>query len=200
MVDGNVERVLGRMFGGLREGKPRGDKRKRFIDRERPGDFNQAMMELGATLCTPRTPQCVLCPLNAWCQSRSAEAVRPRAPRKRRELRYALVERSGSVLLVQRPADASLMAGMWELPSVPEDRRNGNEPVAKLRHSITDTDYDVSVISVLPDDLPSVQGEGSLVFAQTVGTVAADRVGTQGAAPGWWLSRDVIEPNLRIGS
>ena len=157
VVDGNVERVLGRMFGRTegREGAWR--QAEALIDRERPGDFNQAMMELGATLCTPRTPQCVLCPLNAWCQSRSGEAIRPQAPRKRRELYYALVERSGSVLLVQRPADASLMAGMWELPSVPEDRRNGHEPVAKLRHSITDTDYDVSVISVLPDDLQSLE-------------------------------------------
>ena len=152
-VDGNVERVLGRMFGPAigREGVwLRADA---LLDRKRPGDFNQAMMELGATLCTPRAPQCPQCPLNHWCQARGAEVLQPQAPRKRKTLHYALVEKNDSVLLVQRPADASLMAEMWELPGLPENTWNGNEPLARLWHSITDTDYEVFVMAASLDDL-----------------------------------------------
>ena len=121
-----------------------------MLDRERAGDFNQAMMELGATVCTPRAPQCPMCPLHNWCVSRGANPARPQAARKRRQLIYGLARRNGSVLLVQRPAKASLMAGMWELPALPEAQHNGAEPMAKLRHAITDTDYDVSVFTVAP--------------------------------------------------
>jgi A/G-specific adenine glycosylase len=156
-VDGNVERVLGRVFGRV-EGKDAvWQQAEAVLDRRRPGDFNQAMMELGATVCTPRAPQCLLCPLNPWCQSRGAEAVRPQAPRKRKTLHYALAKKDGSILLLQRPADASLMAGMWELPPAQRSNRNGNEPIARLRHSITDTDYDIFVIAGLLDDQKSLE-------------------------------------------
>ncbi len=74
VVDGNVERVLDRMFGAAREGKPRGSGLNSLLDRERPGDFNQAMMELGATVCTPRAPQCQICPLCAIGALRAAPA------------------------------------------------------------------------------------------------------------------------------
>ncbi len=152
VVDGNVERVLTRMIGRA-EGREAAWKRaEALLERQRPGDFNQAMMELGATICTPRAPQCALCPLNAWCKSRGADAMRPQTPRKRKQLYYALARKGSAVLLVQRPATASLMAGMWELPLVPNGQRKGNTPVARLRHSITDTDYDVSVILAAPDD------------------------------------------------
>src|SRR5271155_6009738 len=70
VVDGNVERVLDRMFGtsGNREGN--WQRAEALLDRARPGDFNQAMMELGATICTPRAPQCLVCPLITWCATR----------------------------------------------------------------------------------------------------------------------------------
>ena len=152
-VDGNVDRVLGRMFGGDEGTESTWQRADALLDRNRPGDFNQAMMELGATICTPRAPQCMLCPLNPWCQSRGAEAARPQAARKRKNLCYALVRENRAVFLVQRPAEASLMAGMWELPTVPESQRNGHNPVARLRHSITDTDYEVSIIRLLPEVL-----------------------------------------------
>ena len=85
-VDGNVERVLGRVFGSAQSREAAWQQAETLLDRYRPGDFNQAMMELGATVCTPRTPRCPLCPLNAWCESRGAIAVRPQAARKRRQL------------------------------------------------------------------------------------------------------------------
>ena len=158
VLDGNVERVLERMFSRSEGREGAWQTAEGLLDHERPGDFNQAMMELGATICTPRTPQCLLCPLNAWCQSRGAETERPQAPRKRKHLCYALARRNGAVFLVRRPAEASLMAGMWELPTIVEGKRDGHKPVARLRHSITDTDYEVSVKMVSPDEVRSLEG------------------------------------------
>jgi A/G-specific adenine glycosylase len=157
LVDGNVERVLGRVFGRAEEREAAWLHAETLLDRKRPGDFNQAMMELGATVCTPKTPQCLLCPLNLWCQSRGADTPPPQPVRKTNQLWYALARKDGSVLLVQRSADTSLMAGMWELPPLPECERNGRPPVVTLRHSITDTDYRVSVISVSTDVLRGFQ-------------------------------------------
>jgi len=153
VVDGNVERVLNRMFGRAEGREAAWQRAEHLLDHERPGDFNQAMMELGATICTPRAPQCLLCPLNAWCKSRGAETVQSRAPRKPEHLCYGLACKNGAVFLVRRPAEASLMAGMWELPSVAESQRDGHKEVAKLRHSITDTDYEVLVVRLSPERL-----------------------------------------------
>jgi A/G-specific adenine glycosylase len=157
-VDGNVERVLTRVLGHPAGREATWHRAEVLLDHGRPGDFNQAMMELGATVCTPRAPQCLLCPLNRWCKCRGADAARPQAARKHKQLCYALVRKGKNVLLAQRPANASLMAAMWELPAVAESRRDGNQPVARLRHSITDTDYEVLVFSVAPDGLQSPKG------------------------------------------
>ena len=74
-------------------GKIVDDKPKLCSKRERPGDFNQAMMELGATICTPRAPQCLLCPVNDFCRSRGAERSRPQPARKSKQLCYALARK-----------------------------------------------------------------------------------------------------------
>jgi A/G-specific adenine glycosylase len=148
VVDGNVERVFDRMFGEAGGREAAWQRAESLLDRARPGDFNQAMMELGATVCTPRAPQCPLCPLHPWCASRGAKDVPSKPIRKREQLAYGLVRKNGLILLVQRPDNASLMAGMWELPALSDAQRNGNEPLATLRHAITDTDYQVSVFAV----------------------------------------------------
>jgi A/G-specific adenine glycosylase len=158
VVDGNVERVLMRMSGRAEGREAAWQKARTLLDRSRPGAFNQAMMELGATVCTPRAPQCPRCPLNVWCKSRGAEVAPPAVARKRKKLCYALVQKRRAVLLVQRPMNVSLMAGMWELPAIPGRRLNGNKPVATLRHSITDTDYDVAVVAVSAESLHSPEG------------------------------------------
>jgi len=142
VVDGNVERVLDRMFGTSDDRERNWQRAAALLDRARPGDFNQAMMELGATLCTPRAPQCLICPLNDWCQSRGAEAPKPQPVRKQKQLHYALACEGGSVLLVQRSHDAKRMAGMWELPEI---NVTHDEPIATFRHSITNSDYFVAV-------------------------------------------------------
>ena len=148
VVDGNVERVLARLFGRADARESAWQRAEALLDPIRPGDFNQAMMELGATLCTPRTPKCLVCPLHRWCQSRGADAAKPQPPRNRKQLHHALARKGNSVLLVQRPADAKRMAGMWELPKL--DARTADQPLAKFRHSITDTDYEVSIVPASP--------------------------------------------------
>jgi len=145
VVDGNVERVLQRVGGKRISGAQFWQSAEALLDRERPGDFNQAMMELGATVCTPRAPACLTCPVAEWCATRGEMAIGPKAARqKKREIHYALDYRDGKVLLVQRPHDATLMAGMWELPEIAPPADHG-KPAFTLRHSITVTDYTVRV-------------------------------------------------------
>ncbi|MGA8876968.1 MAG: A/G-specific adenine glycosylase [Candidatus Korobacteraceae bacterium] len=178
VVDGNVERVLQRLFGnGIgspqvspKDGRSWGTKAAQgreaawqqaetLLDRARSGDFNQAMMELGATICTPRAPRCLVCPLNAFCKSRGATALNPPTVRKRKSVSYALARQNSSVLLVRRPEDSSLMAGMWELPALDPSLANGDQPLLRVRHSITDTDYRVAVFAIAADQLPDCAAE-----------------------------------------
>ena len=183
VVDGNVERVLQRLFGKGAQVSPKDGRTLRqaqgrlwgtgpgreaawrlaeaLLDPARPGDFNQAMMELGATICTPRAPQCLVCPVNAFCVSRGAGSVPAPAPRKLKAVNYALVRQGDSTLLARRAADSSLMAGMWELPGLDPDLVNGDEPLLRVRHSITDTDYRVAVYSAHPDKFAHVAAESS---------------------------------------
>ena len=78
VVDGNVERVLERLLGREDGREVAWQRAEALLDRERPGDFNQAMMELGATVCTPRAPQCLVCPVNSLCVTRGVEAPKPK--------------------------------------------------------------------------------------------------------------------------
>lgn len=154
VVDGNVERVITRLWARNFENGATWDAAAELLDRARPGDFNQAMMELGATLCLPGQPRCASCPVRRWCLAQGQFGERAAEPRKRATLRYSLATRDGSVFLVRRPAGSSLMAGMWELPEIRADsefRSNGHRGF-KLRHAITVTDFSVEV---LPGDPPT---------------------------------------------
>jgi A/G-specific adenine glycosylase len=147
VVDGNVERVLQRVSGKRLAGDELWKAATHLLDAKRPGDFNQAMMELGAVVCTPRAPGCLKCPVVELCATRGELAPTGKAaPQKKREIHYALDRRNGDggvgeVFLVQRALDASLMPGMWELPEL--TTMNGGSPSFTLRHSITVTDYTV---------------------------------------------------------
>jgi A/G-specific adenine glycosylase len=171
VVDGNVERVLHRVLGRRLAGEELWAAAEDMLDRTRPGDFNQAMMELGATVCTPRAPACLMCPVVELCATRGELAGAAKAARQnKREIHYALHCRSNGrgeeVFLVQRPHDASLMAGMWELPQIthPEDHA---KPVLTVRHSITVTDYTVQVWRV-----NDVTSSGQWVAKDRLGKVA----------------------------
>jgi A/G-specific adenine glycosylase len=145
VVDGNVERVLGRVHGIPLAGETVWQAADGLLSRKRPGDFNQAMMELGATICLPRQPLCDRCPVFGLCASRGTlGASNKRIRQKRRKIGYGLDHRNGSVLLVQRPKRSSLMPGMWELPERPLAGKALPGTVT-LRHSITVTDYTVLV-------------------------------------------------------
>jgi A/G-specific adenine glycosylase len=145
VVDGNVERVLQRFSGSRLAGEKLWKRAEAMLDHERPGDFNQAMMELGATVCTPRAPACLMCPVVELCSTRGEMNGLAKPPRQKKlEIHYALDWREAHVLLVQRPRDASLMAGMWELPEIsPSDHHAKSD--FSVRHSITVTDYTVHV-------------------------------------------------------
>ncbi len=143
-VDGNVERVVQRVLGRAVCGNRLWRVAADLLSPSRPGDFNQAMMELGATLCLPREPKCRLCPVEGMCRTRGELKPSPPARRQaRKEVDYALDCRQGSIFLVRRAREMTLMPGMWELPEIPRDR--SIEPSFTLRHSITSTDYLVRV-------------------------------------------------------
>lgn len=140
VVDGNVERVLQRLLGGGRHDP--WEVAGTLLSRKRPGDFNQAVMELGATVCLPGEPACPACPVRRFCATQGRGPATATAARRRQKIAYALALRDGCVLLRQRPPAASLMPGMWELPQ-PNGRRGA--PLFSLRHSITNTDFEVTV-------------------------------------------------------
>lgn len=146
VVDGNVERVLARIFAWRESKRDTVWKTaQRLLAPDRPGDFNQAMMELGATVCLPAQVQCAACPLFPWCRTRGLGPAKPKERRRRRQqLHYRLAQRRKAIFLVQRGRDSSLMPGMWELPEVP---LNGVRPqiALRLRHSITVTDFRIEV-------------------------------------------------------
>ena len=121
LVDGNVARVLARVF--RLEGDARAQSWKlaaELLPRGRAGEFNEALMELGATVCTPRSPRCTICTIRTLCRGRD-EPERFPTPRQRPDRpllewqALALVRRDGAVLLARRP-EGALFAGLWDLP------------------------------------------------------------------------------------
>jgi len=159
VVDGNVERVLQKLSGNKMAREEMWEAANHLLDAGRPGDFNQAMMELGAVICTPKAPSCLLCPVSELCPTRDESKIAEKsAPQKRREIHYSLIcreknNRENEIFLVQRARDISLMAGMWELPEIPTPRTH-TKPIFNLRHSITVTDYTVQVWQTAPPKLP----------------------------------------------
>lgn len=154
-VDGNVERVL-RRLRGWDENSGTSAKVKtgaaRLMDASRPGDFNQAMMELGATVCVPRGPRCTQCPVCELCVTQGEHRVTERKRMRSVESAYAFLRRTprgrtiaAEVLLEQRQADASLMPGMWELPAIDAAAVETEARAFAVRHSITDTNYYVTI-------------------------------------------------------
>jgi A/G-specific adenine glycosylase len=169
VVDGNVERVLCRL-AGWEEGSRTGggaalrhkieDLAAKLLDPNHPGDFNQALMELGATVCLPRNPHCLVCPIAEDCKTRGEHKTLPRAPMLSREVAYALSVRTGrqlgethrEVLLEQRPAELTVMPGLWELPTLRDPAVPEEELRMTVRHAIMQVNYYVRVRTVFEDD------------------------------------------------
>lgn len=173
-VDGNVARVFSRWL--CREGDPRGSKAlselrrvgRQLLPGGRAGDWNQALMELGATLCSPGVPGCVDCPVENLCRAKAAgrqnEIPERRKAKERPTLRLAAawVRRGDAILLARRP-DRGLFASMWELPaaevlqgadekaSLAEWLGAGysvGEPIASVSQTLTHREYEVVIYEV----------------------------------------------------
>lgn len=141
VVDGNVERVLARLYGApLVDSWVRASE---ILDSRNPGDFNQAMMELGATVCLPQRPLCGQCPVREFCRAQGKLTKAQKAARHKRQANYVLLRKGEDLYLVKRERGASLMAEMWELPQL--ETAPAREPLLTLRHAITNTDYLVKV-------------------------------------------------------
>jgi len=176
VVDGNVERVLCRLQGWEEAGRLGGATLRRkiealaaeILDRRRPGDFNQALMELGATVCMPRNPRCLVCPLMADCGTRGEHKTRPRARMLSREVACALSVRtrihSGleirEVLLEQRPDSNTVMPGLWELPALRDAAVAQTQIRMTVRHAIMQVNYYVRVGTVAENDAEALTVAG----------------------------------------
>ena len=142
VVDGNVRRVLARLFAlrgaAYRKDGPFYNIAETLLDREDPGDFNQALMELGATICTPKAPACPACPLRGGCEAR-AKGSQESLPEKAAghapvqvTVAAALIRERGRTLLVRRP-EGRLMGRLWELPQTSLESRGRPDLERELR-------------------------------------------------------------------
>jgi A/G-specific adenine glycosylase len=184
-LDGNAARVVARLAGiGEPIDKPATRVRLRaagetWVPAERSGAFAEAVMELGATVCTPRAPACDACPLRADCRAhalRATGSIPARSPRRTKTLvrvAFARVRRDERVLLVRRPS--GLLAGLWSLPtlahegSVPEQSAivfdglalsalglipGSATRVGEVRHVFTHRDVTAEVFDVVAKAAP----------------------------------------------
>jgi A/G-specific adenine glycosylase len=154
VLDGNVFRVLSRIGNDSTDIASSAGKKTfsalaaALLDSERPGDHNQALMELGATVCLPKNPQCLVCPVSALCLA-SAAGTQDRLPVKKKSQKSVSVERilywitrGNKVLLWQRPAESKLMPGFWELPEAEQlPRIDPGVEQGSFRHGITFHNY-----------------------------------------------------------
>jgi A/G-specific adenine glycosylase len=145
VVDGNVKRVIARLFRIDKTlGQAEGEKTLRALaDRllapRRPGDHNQAVMDLGASVCTPKNPACETCPLRRLCEAFAEDEPtayprrRPRARPPHRVVTAAVIRRQGRLLLGKRPPEG-LLGGLWEFPGGKVEA--GETPRAALRREL----------------------------------------------------------------
>lgn len=126
-LDGNIRRVLARIFNvSLPARSPQGERllwdlARRCLPTGQAGDFNQAIMDLGSSVCTPRAPACLICPLSEPCRARSLGLqlerpvleARPAVPHY--TVTAAVIHRDGTVLIARRPSHG-LLGGLWEFP------------------------------------------------------------------------------------
>lgn len=172
VVDGNVERVICRLQGWDEAGRTGGAELRRkieahatsILDAQHPGEFNQAMMELGAMICLPRNPRCLACPLSPHCVTRGEHAIQPRPRMLSREVAYALTVRPGrrpgehhrEVLIEQRPESLTVMPGLWELPTLSDVVVPDADVLMTVRHAIMHVNYYVRVRNVSEEDVETL--------------------------------------------
>lgn len=162
VVDGNVERVVSRLFA-VQTPLPRAKPElvalaDTLTPQARPGDYAQAMMDLGATICTPRSPACVICPLQAVCDARAqgiAADLPRKTPKAAKPLRQGTVwlARQGGALLLEHRPPQGLLGGVLAFPSAGWDGRDMPPPgpaawrdLGAVRHVFTHFTLDLTVL------------------------------------------------------
>jgi A/G-specific adenine glycosylase len=166
-VDGNVIRVISRLTNDPSEVSAPATKRRiaetaqALLDPRRPGDFNQAMMELGATICKPGVPNCLSCPVRASCAALGAGTqqqlpVKLKKPKTREVLLDLVVLlRGAGVFMVQRAANEKRLAGFWELPDTKLLAKTRGKPGTEFTHQIVNDRFRVRVhLATVPKVLP----------------------------------------------
>ncbi len=201
VLDGNVKRVLTRLLG-IREdiGKPATIERLwkeagALVQGPHPGDLNQALMELGATICTPRTPRCADCPVSKFCDARAAgdaESLPIKArkkPARRVEAVAALVVRRGKALAVRRPA-RGLLGGLWDLPG--GDLAPGETPRAGLTRALRErAGLEIAKVSAI-GAIEHVFTHRKLTLHIFRASTSTDRIRLDGFAGHKWLAPGAI--------
>jgi len=190
VVDGNVERVITRLFAistPLPAAKPEIRAEVQAITpANRPGDFAQAMMDLGAMICTPRRPACVLCPVNEDCRvlhDGDPELYPVKAPKKERPVRqgaaFVAISPNGAVFLRKRPA-SGLLGGMAEVPCTDWTARRDGETSAGG--------------APFPARWSACGSVGHVFthFELRLSVYRADNVAEDAAHGGWWASPDEL--------
>ena len=206
-VDGNVERVISRLFAIAGDGTPRGwaaDKKaitaqvQSLVPEDRPGDFAQAVMDLGATVCAPKSPACAVCPWAGPCRARAEGAIesypakpRRKPPPERFGTAFVLVS-DDRVLLRRRPPEG-LLGGMLMPPSTPWIEaawpdHAASEPVAadwreigEVRHVFT---HFALRWRVLRADAPGAAADGEWIDRRRVLDAGLPTVGRKAVSLG----------------
>jgi len=205
VVDGNVVRVLARLDGVRVKLRDASSAAKLFtaradelVDHKRPGDFNQAMMELGATVCRKGVPDCGRCPLAEWCDAmkQGDAAILPRFVAKERKeatVERALVIRAGRILLRRNPHAAKRLAGIAEIPVLSSlGLEPAGEPALVRRRTIGTVTYEEKLHAVVPKaaDLLRWARDAELEWVAAAELSGAALSGPHRRWLGEWLSRD----------
>jgi len=206
VVDGNVERVLQRLAGKSLISKDMWQSAQSLLFKSRPADFNQALMEVGAIVCLPRQPKCDSCPIRKWCATKGeAPRTAPRQSQLRKEVWFILDQRDSQIRLVQRQANSSLMAGMWELPQRPPTVPSSNDAADAAEKRRKNTAHRASRGSALqnnraPKGRKNKQAAPWRTFRHSITITNYTVHVTRGSAPvanGKWITIEEI-PDLPI--
>lgn len=175
-IDGNVMRVVSRLFcieADIAKASSRNEfdeAMRRIISQDQPGDFNQAMMDLGSSICTPTNPQCEICPIQKYCQAyrENRQTAFPIKSKKQKpkDVYYiaGIIENKQQEILLQQRAESGLLAKMWLFPleEVTEVRFN------ELKNQYDPAAWDLFSSTQVAEDSPDFFTEEAIVWQKKV--------------------------------
>jgi len=199
VVDGNVARVFARLLGWRDDFRLPAARRKlsdwlqpHIATAKIPGDFNQAMMELGALVCLPRTPRCAVCPLRTFCRAfrTHTQTLLPARPRSDKKLPVrhtvaVVIRRRGKILLVQ-PASRGLLASLWQLPGGDVAKNSTPAAATKTVHQQTGLRLaDVRRIGEITHDFSHFRQNLAIFAGRATGRITS-------AIPSQWADKKIL--------